>query len=80
MNWNNVNLNSPYEASQNLLDPYTFDTLLLEVECNCREITPEAIRKQAMSELDLKYKTAVEILEANLQNITNHATKTRAIA
>lgn len=77
MNWNNVNLSSPYESSQDFLDGYDFDTLLLEVECNCREITPEAVRQQAIDQLKVKYETAIEILEANLANITAYAQKTR---
>lgn len=79
MNWNNVDLNSPYESSQLLLDPYSFDTLLLEVSCNLREITPETVREQALESINSKYKTALEILEANIQNITNAALKERAI-
>ena len=79
MNWNNVDLTSPYESSQPLLDPYNFDTLLLEVSCNLREITPETVRKQALESINGKYKTALEILEANLNNITDAALKERAI-
>ncbi len=47
MNWQNVDLNSPSESSADILDPYSFDTLLLEIECNLTEITPETVRKQA---------------------------------
>lgn len=78
MNWNNIDLNSPYESSQDILDGYDFNTLLLEVECNCKEITPETVRAQAMESIKIKYKTAIEILEANLQNITAHALIIRA--
>lgn len=80
MNWKNVDLNSPSESSQDILDGYDFDTLLLEIECNCPEITPETVRKQALYEINLKYKTALEILEDNLQNITRHALKYRQMA
>jgi len=79
MNWNNIDLNSPYESSQNLLDGYDFDTILLEVSCNLKEITPETVRKQALESINCKYKTAIEILEANLQNLTDAALKYRAI-
>ena len=80
MNWKNVNLNSPSESSQDILDGYDFDTLLLEIECNLKEITPETVRKQALHEINLKYKVAIEILEDNLLNITNHALKYRQMA
>lgn len=79
MNWKNVNLNSPYESSQDMLDGYDFDTLLLEVSCNLTEITPETVRKQALESIKGKYQTALEILEDNLQNITNAALKYRAM-
>lgn len=78
MDWNNIDLNSNWEANQNFLDSYDLASLLLEVACNCPEINADTVRKQAMYELDLKYKTAVEILEANLNNIVAHAQKQRA--
>jgi hypothetical protein len=79
MNWNNVNLDSPYERSQNLLDPYDFETLLLEVASNLPTITKETVRAQALISIKAKYKTALEILEANLDNLTKEAQRERAI-
>ena len=79
MNWNKIDLTSPYERSQDILDGYDSETLLLEVACNCKEITKETIRKQAMYEINLKHKTAVEILEANLDNYLTEALRERAI-
>ena len=79
MNWNNIDLNSTWETAQNMLDPYSTDTLLLEISCNLKEITPETVRAQAMESIKSKYKTAIEILESNLQNITDAALKYRAI-
>lgn len=79
MNWNNINLESPYELQQPILDPYTSETLLLEVECNCKEINHQTVREQAMGELNLKFKTAVEILDANLDNLVKKATQTRSV-
>ena len=77
MNWKNVNLNSPCESSQNLLDDYNFDTLLLEVHCNLPVITKETVKAQAMESLKVKYNTAVQILNDNLGNITKFAQKER---
>lgn len=79
MNWNNIDLNSPYERSQPILDSYDCETLLLEVAHNCREITRETVRAQAMESINGKYKTAIEILEANLDNLVAEALKERAI-
>lgn len=44
MDWKNVDLDDGYERDQNILDPYDFDTLLLEISCNVRDINPETIR------------------------------------
>jgi hypothetical protein len=79
MNWNNIDLNSPYERGQNLLDPYTFEILLLEVACNVRDINKETVRAQAMESIKSKYQAAIDILDANLENITKEAKRQRAI-
>ena len=79
MNWNNIDLSSDYERNQPILDSYDCDTLLLEVAHNCKVITKEAIRAQAIHEIDLKRQVALEILEANLDNLTKEALKERAI-
>lgn len=77
MKWNNLNLDDGYERSQNLLDDYDFETLLLEVSCNVKDITCETVKAQAMQSICEKYNTAVEILNANLSNITAKAIEER---
>jgi len=77
MNWKNIDLNSPYERDQNILDSYDSDTLLLEIEHNCPEINRDTVRKQALYEINLKAKVAKEILEANLDNYVKEALKYR---
>lgn len=79
MNWNNIDLNSQYEREQPILDDYDCDTLLLEVSCNLMDITRETVRAQAMESINSKYKTAIEILDANLDNLVAEALKERAI-
>lgn len=79
MNWKNVNLKSPYERSQNLLEPYTFDILLLEISCNLREITTETVRAQALESINAKHREALSILNDNLNNITSQAQAERKI-
>jgi len=78
MNWNKIDLNSPYERSQNLLDGFDFDTLLLEVHCNLKVITKQTVKQQAIESIKSKYQTALDILNANLDNITAYAQKERA--
>lgn len=79
MNWKNINLQSPYERQQDILDGYDSETILLEVACNCPVIDRESVRKQALESINQKYKTAIEILEANLDNLTAEALRQRAI-
>lgn len=78
MDWNNVDLNSPSESGSCLVDPYTFDSLLLEIECNLPEINLVTVREQAMNSIQSRYEEAIDILTSNLINITNHALKERA--
>ena len=79
MNWKAVDLNSHYERSQNLMEPYTFDQLLMEVACNIREINTETVKAQARESIKAKYNEALEILESNLLNITQTAQAERNI-
>lgn len=79
IDWNNVNLSSSYERDQNILEPYDFDTLLLEISCNLRDeqLTAHDIRKHAREVINAKRREALEILEANLTNIVNKAIEER---
>jgi hypothetical protein len=79
MDWKNIDLESGYEKSQNLMDGYTFENLLLEVYCNFREenLNTEEIKKHALSVFKAKYNEAIEVLNDNLINITNHAKNER---
>lgn len=79
MDWKNIDLSSPYERSQDILDGYDSETLLLEIHCNLSEITRNTIRAQAMESINSKYKTAIEILDANLDNYLTEALRERAI-
>jgi len=75
INWSNVNLQDSYERNQNILDPYDFDTLLLEVSCNLRkeELTRESIGAHFNQILEEKVRVAKEIFKDNLDNIIKEA-------
>ena len=79
MNWNNIDLENEYEASRNILENYTFDTLLLEIYCNIKEenISKEVIKKHFESVLIDKINEAKEIFNNNLNNIIAHAKNER---
>ncbi len=79
IDWTNVDLESAYEKSRNLLENYTFETLLLEVYTNIREenLTEEEIKKHAISQFNAKIREARELLNDNIANITNYAKNQR---
>jgi hypothetical protein len=77
MDWKNVDLNSPYERNQEILDGYSFETLLLEIHTNLRVINEQTVRAQFELELKSKIDSAREIFEANLANIVTEAIKER---
>jgi len=75
MNWNNVNLTT--EANNEILDGYSFETLLLEIHCNLTEINRDTVRAQFEHELKIKIQSARNIFESNLDNIVQHAIEDR---
>jgi len=79
MNWNNVNLEDGYERDQNILDPYNFDVLLLEISCNIRDenLNAHEITKHFNEILKSKIECAKEVFYDNLENIVKQAKKER---
>ena len=75
--WNNINLTSS-ERGLNILDAYSFDTLLLEISCNLPEINPDTVRDQFYQELRNKVESAKAVFEANVQNIVTQAIEERS--
>ena len=77
INWNNINLEDSHQKSLNILDPYSFETLLLEVHCNIKdsEINEETVKKQFIESFEAKIREAKEVFSYNLSNITNKAIK-----
>jgi hypothetical protein len=76
-NWSKIDLSNGYQRNLNLLENYTFDTLLLEVACNIKdsEINKETVKAQALESINAKYIEALEILNDNLDNLTSEAIK-----
>lgn len=77
INWANVNLESGYERDQNMLDPYNFDTLLLELNANLpkEKLTMHNIDVHFNDVLNEKIRVAREIFYDNLNNIQQQALK-----
>lgn len=77
IDWANVDLNSAYESSRNILEPYTFDDILLECEHNIRGINTETVKAQFEEQLQCKIREARETFADNLKNIVEKANEYR---
>jgi hypothetical protein len=73
MNWKNVDLTDAYERDQNILDPYSFDVLLMECEHNVKDINAETVKAQFEHELQMKIDSAREVFRNNADNILKEA-------
>ena len=79
MNRQNVNLEDGYERDQNILDPYNFNVLLLEISCNIRDenLNAEEITKHFNEILNSKIESAKKVFNDNLKNIVKQVKKER---
>ena len=70
-------LGEDLSTCDNLLDGMTFDDLILAVHCNCRDITPNAVRKELMEILSSRKQDMIYLLEINMDEIMAEARKGR---
>ena len=75
MNWQNVNLKDAYQLDQNIIDPLSFNSLLIEINCNIKdtEITKETILKQFEDDLQSRIRSARQVMRDNIENILKEA-------
>lgn len=71
--WDNIDLDSPSERDLSILDAYTFEQLLLEINCNLPTINRKTVKAQFRAELNSRIASAKEVFEANLENIIDTA-------
>jgi hypothetical protein len=74
--WSNIDLSS-HESTYSIIDPYTFDGLLLEINCNLPKITKESVMQQFEDALQSRINSAREVMQDNLENIVKHANEQR---
>lgn len=74
--WSNLDL-SGHERDLCLIDPLTFNALLLEIRCNLREINIATVTAQFESDMQSRIDEARTIFRDNLQNIIAQARKER---
>jgi hypothetical protein len=72
VNWSNIDLDS-HEAGYSIIDDYTFEDLLLEVNCNLPTINEATIMRQFEDALQSRIHSAREAMRDNLANIARHA-------
>lgn len=70
-------LGEDLSTCDNLLDGITFDDLILAVHCNCRDITPAAVRKELMEIFASRKQDMIYLLEMNMDEIMAEARKGR---
>lgn len=75
--WNNIELDRPSERDLNIIDSYSFAHLLLEIDCNLKDINRETVSKHFYEILENRINESKEIFEANLDNIIKYAKKYR---
>lgn len=70
-------LGQDLSSNDNLLDGITFYEVILQVHCNCRKITPQAVRKELEETLSQRIEDMRFLLENNMQQIMDEAMKGR---
>lgn len=75
--WSNIDFASAYETSLAIVDEYTFDDLLLEINCNLPVIDEKTVMRQFEWALQSRITSAREIMRDNLENIVKHANNER---
>lgn len=73
----NWKLGDDLATSDSLFDGITFDDLILAVHCNCRRITPAAVKREAKCMLEGRMEDYDYLLEHNMGQIIAEAKKGR---
>jgi len=76
IDWTNIKLDS-WEISLSLIDGLSFSEFVLDVDCNCSNITKAALREQFEAELECRIEDAREVFESNLDNLVRHVVNIR---
>lgn len=64
-------------TSDSLLDGITFDDVILQVHCNCRSITPQAVLREINDLVKQRLDDMRELLTRNIDIIMDEAGKGR---
>lgn len=72
-------LGEDLSTSDNLLDPVTFDDLILAVHCNCRVITPDEVVRTMREMLEQRLQDTRFLIKNNMEAIMEEARKGREV-
>lgn len=72
-------LGEDLSTCDNLLDPVTFDDLILAVHCNCRVINRAAVHAEMNEILASRRQDMMYLLEKNMETIMDEARKGREV-
>ncbi len=70
-------LNKDLITSDNVLDDITFADVILAVRCNCKSVTPEAVKKEFEQILEQRLEDARYLVMNNLSEIIDEVKKER---
>lgn len=76
----NLDLDSAYNRNKTIIDSLDFETLLLELHCNCRTIDEESVMKQFTEDLESRLEDARWMMQENMQSIIKKAKRNQRIA
>lgn len=72
-------LGDDLRTSDNLMDGIRFDDIILQVHCNCRSITPEAVIREVNDLVSQRLDDMHELLVRNINIIMAEARKGREV-
>lgn len=71
-------LGEDISVQDNILDPVTFQDLILAVHCNCQKITPDAVKKEMKQIVEMRIEDTMFLIEKNMQAIMDSAMEGRS--
>lgn len=70
-------LEEDISVQDNVLDPVTFENLILAIHCNCQRLTPDAVRNELKQIIEMRMEDTMFLIEKNMQAIINAAMEGR---
>lgn len=70
-------LGEDLSLEDNLMDGFTFEDIILQVRCNCRNINEKSVRQEVKELVLLRMEDMTELLDQNIDVIMKEAMKGR---